>query len=81
MHGLLHFIFPTIISKLRKGHVKEIALIFASSCHQRELLISCVIIKRELEKVAKGFHIIGIRFSAPIQLKVYFIHAHRGAVK
>lgn len=61
-----------MISKLRKGHVKEFVLIFASSYHQGELLISCVMIKRELEKAAKGLHITGIRFSVPVLLKVDF---------
>lgn len=38
-------------------------------------------IKRELGKAANGLHISGIRFSAPVQMRVDFIHARREAVR
>lgn len=43
--------------------------------------MSYVMLRRELEKAAKGLHIIGIRFSALVQLRVDFMHEYRGAVR
>lgn len=49
----MHFIFPTIISN----------------------------IKKELEKATKGLYMPGIRFSAPVQMRINFIHALAGALR
>lgn len=40
-----------------------------------------VILRRELEKAAKGLHITGIRFSAFVQLRVDFMREYRGALR
>lgn len=40
-----------------------------------------VMIRRGLEKAANGLHITGVRFSAPVQLNVDFIHGPRGSIR